>query len=158
MATLLLICGLPGAGKTTLARRLERERPALRLCPDEWILAILRDPNDVTERDRLRSPVEAVQWELAKNALMLGNDVILEWGFWSRAERRQFRDEAVAIGAKTELYYLEVEKAELWRRLTDRNARRPPGTFPVAEAEFELWHSWFEPPGNEEQPVRIANR
>jgi predicted kinase len=30
MSTLHLLCGLPGSGKTTLARRLERERPALR--------------------------------------------------------------------------------------------------------------------------------
>jgi predicted kinase len=35
MATLFLICGLPGAGKTTLAKEIELARPALRLCPDE---------------------------------------------------------------------------------------------------------------------------
>ncbi len=29
------MCGLPGAGKTTLAMRLEREIPAMRMCPDE---------------------------------------------------------------------------------------------------------------------------
>ena len=43
MATLFLICGLPGAGKTTLAKQLERERPALRLTPDEWIAPLLAD-------------------------------------------------------------------------------------------------------------------
>lgn len=37
MATLHMMCGLPGAGKTTLARRLEREHRALRLTPDEWV-------------------------------------------------------------------------------------------------------------------------
>jgi hypothetical protein len=35
MATLHLMCGLPGSGKTTLAERIERESNALRLSP-EW--------------------------------------------------------------------------------------------------------------------------
>jgi len=36
-ATLYLLVGLPGAGKTTKARRLEVEVPALRFTPDEWL-------------------------------------------------------------------------------------------------------------------------
>ncbi len=35
--TLILICGLPGSGKTTLAQTLEKERNAIRMCPDDWI-------------------------------------------------------------------------------------------------------------------------
>ena len=62
MATLFLICGLPGAGKTTLARQLEQSQPALRLCPDEWIVGLLADLSTSAERDRLRAPVEALQW------------------------------------------------------------------------------------------------
>jgi predicted kinase len=31
MATLFPMCGLPGSGETTLARRIERDRDALRL-------------------------------------------------------------------------------------------------------------------------------
>jgi predicted kinase len=32
---LLLMCGLPGSGKTTLATQLAAGLPAVRLCPDE---------------------------------------------------------------------------------------------------------------------------
>ncbi|MFC8076871.1 AAA family ATPase [Streptomyces sp. NPDC057307] len=32
--TLILLCGLPGSGKTTLAKHLARVVPAVRLCPD----------------------------------------------------------------------------------------------------------------------------
>jgi predicted kinase len=150
MATLILICGLPGSGKTTLAQQLEESRLALRLCPDEWISALLKDPADTTERDRLRSPVEAIQWDLAKRALLLGLDVILEFGFWSHEERAFFRAEAETLGIEVELRYLDVGLEELWARLSERNANLPPGTFAVTRDELELWWSWFERPAAEE--------
>lgn len=150
MATLFLICGLPGAGKTTLAKQLEENQAALRLCPDEWIAAILADANDIAELDRLRAPVELLQWVMAKRLLVLGTNVILENGFWSRAERATYRAEAEALGARVELHYLDVPRAELWARLAQRNANLPPGTFAVTEAQLDLWWSWFEPPTPDE--------
>ncbi|MCB0033602.1 MAG: AAA family ATPase, partial [Anaerolineales bacterium] len=139
-------CGLPGAGKTTLAKQLEHQRQALRLCPDEWIVPILKDVSDTAERDRLRDPVEALQWEMAKRLLTLGTNVILEWGFWSQEERAYYRREAEALGAEVELHYLEVGREELWARLQQRNANLPPGTFHITKDDLDLWSSWFEPP------------
>ena len=150
MATLIMICGLPGAGKTTLARQLEQSRPALRLSPDEWIVHLLDDPNNQTELDRLRTPVETVQWDVAMRVLALGVDVVIEWGFWSREERRMFRERAQAIGARVELRFLDVAVDELWARLSLRNADLPPGTFVVTKEQLELWASWFESPDAEE--------
>ena len=150
MATLFLICGLPGSGKTTLAKQLELSRPALRLSPDEWIAPLLSDVSDTVELDRLRSPVEAVQWEVAQRVLTLGLDVVLEWGFWSRAERASYRSQAEALGARVELRYLQVGRNELWARLSKRNAHLPPGTFAVTEAQLDLWLSWFQPPTPDE--------
>lgn len=150
MATLFLICGLPGAGKTTLARQLEQVRPALRLSPDEWIARLLADVSDQAELDRLRSPVEAVQWDVAKQVLALGRDVVLDWGFWSRAERLSYRSHAEALGARTEVRFLDVGRDELWKRLTRRNADLPPGTFAVTKEQLDLWWSWFEPPTADE--------
>lgn len=150
MATLFMICGLPGAGKTTFAKQLEHEQSALRLCPDEWITAILADPNDTAELDRLRTPVESVQWQVAQRALVLGVNVILENGFWSRAERAGFRAQAETLGAQVKLHYLEVSRDELWARLEKRNASLPPGTFRVTEEQLDLWLSWFEAPTEDE--------
>lgn len=150
MPTLYLICGLPGAGKTTLARQIETTRRALRLCPDEWIDRLLADPNDSAELDRLRDPVEQIQWDLAKRALALGVDVVLEFGFWSRAERDFFRSEAEALGARVELHYLDVPREELLARLARRNANLPPGTFRVTEQQLDEWLRVFEPPAPDE--------
>ena len=150
MATLFLICGLPGSGKTMLAKHLEISQFALRLCPDDWIAQILADPGDVSELDRLRSPIESVQWDVAKRLLVLGVNVILEWGFWSKAERVQYRTEAEKLGARVKLHYLNVDINELWERLSNRNSNLPPGTFIVTKENLELWAESFEPPTEDE--------
>lgn len=156
MAILFLICGLPGAGKTTLARQLEAMHAALRLCPDEWIAPLLLDATNIAELDRLRSPVEALQWEMALRVLTLGLNVVLEWGFWSRAERDRYRAKAEAIGAQVELHYLDVSRDDLWARLSKRNANLPQGTFVVSEDQLDLWASWFEVPTADE--LALNNR
>ncbi|MBI5351373.1 MAG: AAA family ATPase [Chloroflexi bacterium] len=150
MATLFLICGLPGSGKTTLAKELEVSHSALRLCPDEWITEIIADVTDKVELDRLRTPVESVQWEMAKRILVLGINVILENGFWSREERDSYRSQAEALGARVKLIYLHVDRDELWARLSRRNADLPPGSFFVREDQLDLWSSWFQPPTADE--------
>lgn len=150
MAKLFLICGLPGSGKTTLAKQLEQSQSALRLCLDEWIASLLGDISDQEEMDRLRDPVEAVQWNVAQRALVLGVDVVLEFGFWGRTERARFRTEAEALGADVVLHYLEVPRDELWTRLQRRNANLPPATFVVTEDQLDLWWDWFEPPTADE--------
>jgi predicted kinase len=146
MATLFLICGLPCAGKTTLARVIEVERNALRLTPDEWMIRIVGDGFD----EKKREAVEAVQWEIATRVLTLGVNVVIDFGLWTRAERADFRARAEAIGAKTKLIYLDISREERLRRLAARNAALPPDAFPVTEARFDFFTSVFETPTTDE--------
>src|SRR5262249_16932011 len=86
MATLFLMCGLPGSGKTTLAKAIERERRALRLTPDDWIEALRLDPYD----EAMRARIEKQLWNTAAFALEHGVDVVLDFGVWQRRERDEF--------------------------------------------------------------------
>lgn len=146
MSTLHLICGLPGSGKSTLAKKLEKEHPALLLTPDEWMERIVGDGYN----DEKRTVIETIQWEIAQQALRLGIDVILESGFWSRKERDDLRIQAKSIGANTKLYFLDVSRDELLRRLRERNKNLPPNTFHVKESDLDEWIKHFEAPIPEE--------
>jgi predicted kinase len=154
--TLHLIVGLPGAGKTTLARQLERELPALRLTPDEWIGPLYGEHLTQSKLDAARDPVESVQWAIASRSLALGLSVILDFGFWSRAERESFRERAAALGARSSVHALVATKEELWARLDRRNADRLPHTFHITRQQLETWWDLFEPPDDEELRVRMA--
>jgi hypothetical protein len=142
--------GLPGAGKTTLAKELEVEHDALRLTPDEWIPVLYGTDLDQATLDGVRDPVETMQWRVAARALELGVNVILDFGFWGRGERDDYRARAAALGARTKICFLDVSYEELSARLAARNADLPPSTFPVSQAQLDLWASWFERPTSDE--------
>jgi len=146
MGALLLMCGLPGAGKTTLAKRLEIDRGALRLTPDDWILALGIDPYDEPQR----AVVEQIQWDVAMRALELGTSVILDFGFWSRRERDDFRVRASALGVGFEIHFLDASRDELLARLQARNATAGPGDVLVDAEALDRYTSWFEPPAPDE--------
>ncbi|MFE1774229.1 AAA family ATPase [Streptomyces sp. NPDC059008] len=160
MSTLFLTCGLPGAGKTTLARRLEQEWSALRLTADEW-LHDLHPALAGDALDALRDPVERVQWRVAVRVLQTGGNVVLDWGLWTREERDRYRTEAQALGAQVVLCVLDPSLGELRRRLSERNAALPPGTFHITEERLADALRWFERPTPEElaefEPTAIGN-
>jgi predicted kinase len=139
---LILICGLPGSGKTTLAKRLTQEVGAVRLCPDEWKHALRIDYYDEAARVRLEERL----WLLAQELLMLGQSVIMENGFWAREERDELRLAARSLGATVELHYLAAAVEELWRRLELRNEEVRPGAVSIKRRDLEMWATRFEPP------------
>lgn len=148
-ALLIVLCGLPGSGKTTLARRLAAELPAVRLCPDEWLAKLGIDLYDEGARERL----EALFREHAYELLSLGQTVILEFGFWAREERDEVRLRARAIGAAVELRYLDVPLDELWRRLKVRNGTGTPDTVVITRAMIGQWADQFEAPDQDERAL-----
>src|SRR5262245_11928243 len=150
MPTLHLMCGLPGAGKTTRARELEAEHRALRLTPDEWITALLGADPDHAALDAARDPTESLQWAVAARVLGLGVDVILDFGFWSREERDSYRDRAAAIGAGSVVHFVDAPLDSLKTRLAARRSDRPANTFRVTDAQLEAWSALFERPTPEE--------
>jgi len=141
-ARLILICGLPGSGKTTLAKGLESTLGAVRLNADEWMEAIGINLWD----ERARARIEALQWRVAKQLLQLGNVVVIEWGTWARSERDELRIAARALGAAVELHYLAADVNVLAERLNHRRQEDPP----ITRDQLSQWLLLFESPTPEE--------
>ena len=97
---LVVLTGLPGSGKTTVAIRLAGSLPACRMCPDDWMMAAGIDLWD----DASRARIEAFQLDLSLELLRAGHNVVIEWGVWAREERDALRNATHKIGARVELH------------------------------------------------------
>lgn len=149
---LVLICGLPASGKSTLARRLAPKIPAIRLDKDGWVTQLGADVWDVEFRVRL----ERQLWVLSQDLLAQGQSVILEWGHWARVERDEKRLGARALGVGVELHYLGAPLAELIDRAERRNASGEWTAAPMTRAHFEQWATNFQPP--DEAELRLFDK
>lgn len=150
MATLHLMVGLPCSGKTTLARQLEHERSALRLTPDEWQVALFGQDAEAPEHDARHSQIEALLWNIASRALELGTNVILDFGFWAREEREDYRLRAKRLGASSKVHFLDVPEEELLKRLAVRNSESSPVSFYIPEESMKPWIALFQRPTPDE--------
>jgi predicted kinase len=142
---LIIVCGLPGSGKTTLAKSLESKLGAVRFSPDEWLVALSLSLYDAANREK----IEALQWRLGKKLLSLGLIVIIEWGTWGRSERDALRIQARAVGAAVELHYLSAPADLLFARIQRRAAESPP----IERVDFDRWIEAFQAPTPEEMAL-----
>jgi predicted kinase len=148
-----LICGLPGSGKTALAKKIADATHAFRFSPDEWIKDIWGSEAE-GEGNQYRDPIEQLQWKMAKQLLQHSIDVIIEWGTWGRSEREKLRDEARAAGGKVHFYYLNVPREVLKLRILNRNQHLDRHEFHIPESKIEAFldtcFDAFQPPTADE--------
>jgi len=135
---LVIVCGLPGSGKTTQAKKVERNLHAVRFCADEWMSEI---GINLWESDT-RQRIENLQWNVARQVLSLGRNVVIEWGTWGRSERDVLRTEARRLGAAVELHFLDVPVHILFERIRRRNMETPAITL----QDIHSWSQRFERP------------
>jgi predicted kinase len=141
-ATLILMVGLPAAGKTTRAAELAATHQALRLTPDHWMVPLFGDPM----ADGRRWVLEGRLISVALQALRLGTSVVLDYGLWGRDERSALRWLARSAGAACQVVYLPVDKDVQLARIAHRQETTPHQTFPMTEADVDAWRQQFQEP------------
>ena len=146
VARLVLIVGLPGAGKTTRAKELAAQHRAIRLTPDDWMIPLFglcwRKPLAAGRRDVLEGRLISI----ALQALRLDTSVVLDFGFWSRDERSSLRWLARSAGASCQVVYLPVDRDVQLARIARRQLSAPHQAYFMTEADVDGWREQFQAP------------
>jgi predicted kinase len=154
MPTLYLIHGFVGVGKTTFSKKLEKETGTTRFTPDEWMIAEYGN-NPQGDFAVLEKHIKDKIWAAAQTALHAGKDVILDYGFWKRADREDYKERGKNLGAEVVLYNLVCNESVSTERTIKRTAAKESGALFIDENALVEFRQYYEPVAADENAVTI---
>lgn len=152
----VMMCGVAGSGKTTFAQKLEKEG-FVRLSIDEDIWATHgRFGVDYPEQkyESYKEQSELKLREELVNLIQAKHHVVIDFSFWQRQRRNDYKQLIERYGGVWELIHLKVQPDELRQRLLIRSERCDANAaFPITEATLSRFLSGFENPTGEGETV-----
>lgn len=157
MAKVIMTCGKICSGKSTYAEKLRKELRAVVLSIDELMTTVLgRELGDM--HDEYVRRCEQYLYKKATETALAGTDVILDWGFWKKAQRGYAREFFRQQGIDCEFHYIAVSNEEWERRIAARNAEVLNGRSDVYHIDsglLEKFRTMFEEPDRQEMDIWI---
>lgn len=155
----ILICGRIACGKTVYAQRLCKETRAVNLSCDELMLDVFGDTLGM-RFDEISGRSKRYLYGKALELLACGTNVVLDWGFWSPAERRYARKIFADAGFACEMHYVSVSDDVWMKNIVTRNeqvARGECNAYPVDERLLMKMQAGFHEPTPEEIDIFVDN-
>lgn len=156
----ILICGKIGSGKSHYAQLLKSEMNALLLSCDELTQTLF--PSGLGEQhDEITARIKAYLYQKAKEAADAGMDTILEFGFWSKQERKEVSALFADQGVNFEWHYVSVSDEDWIANIRERNQAIQAGAsqgYYVDEGLMKKLLSQFEKPRRDDVTVWYSNR
>jgi predicted kinase len=150
------ICGFIGSGKTTFARKLEKEKGVVRFTKDEWTVKIFGNSfsKDNFKNDKFHEydgKMTKLATEIALRFLKTGTSVIIDDGFWYRKQRDEMRQQLKDIGAVAKFYFIDTPVDIMKARTVKRSENPSVDSFYITEQEFNDYLKMFQPPTEDEE-------
>ena len=158
-AEMILICGKICAGMTTYAKKLMKEKRAVRLNSDEIMLSLF-DPFLGENHEAVLHKVMEYIYRKSLEIYETGISVILEGGFWQRELREEASSFYAAHGITPQWHYVDVSE-EAWKRNIEmRNQQALKGEPDVYPVDENLLQKFLDPddiPSREEMDIWYKN-
>lgn len=152
-----LLCGFIGSGKTTFARKLEKETGAMRFTKDEWMVKVFGNTPPKDKFVEYDTKMTELATEIALRCLKAGASVIIDDGFWYRKQRDEIRQALNDIGAVIKLYYIDTPVDVMKERTVKRSENPPEDSFYITEQEFNNYLKMFQLPTDDEDFISIKD-
>ena len=156
-STAHVIIGFIGSGKTTFAKKLEKETAALRFTKDEWVIAIIGHDPTIVGFKKYDDRITKLAREVALSCLKAGKDVIIDEGFWVRSQRDEIREKIEKAGGKVQFYYVKNTHETMKQRVSRRNQKPTVDAFVISQKMYDGYKKYFEEPAPEEKCIIVEN-
>lgn len=151
MSRVIFMCGPAGSGKSSYARNLEGEGYA-RLSFD--VEATRRGISAMPLQPDVDEEIEAVLRLRLLELVRQGNDVVLDFSFWSRSMRDDYRKLLEPTGVIPETVYLATDRETALKRVRARRGEHA-DDFMLSDERAAHYFDHFEPPTAGEGPLTI---
>lgn len=154
-ATLNLVFGPCGAGKTTYARAFAQRESAVAFVLDEWGARLfgpdLQGPLDIAWMMERLTRCQALIWSTASDVLGAGSSVILDLGLMRREHRERIRSLGEASGFPMQWHFVDAPQEVRRARVAARNdAKGETFVHEVPPEMFEMFEAIYEAPEDAE--------
>ena len=151
VARVIFMCGPAGSGKSTVARKYEAQgMTRLSVDQEAWSRGITTMPlPDDVHRD-----IEATLRARLVDLVREGEDVVLDFSFWSRRTRDDYRELLAPLGVVPETVYLATDRETVLRRIGHRAAGHG-DDFQLSAELAAAYFDHFEVPTPDEGPLTV---
>ncbi|WP_026600583.1 AAA family ATPase [Methylomonas sp. 11b] len=161
MATVHIVFGQQGAGKTTYSSTLADQEQGVRFSIDDWIGELYAP--DLPNPINIAWIMERVQrceqriWAVASDVAQRGGNVVLDLGFMKVADRSRFVALAQAKSLSVRTHFVTTPLEIRRNRVLSRNVSKGDSfSFEVTPAMFDFMETQFQMPTESELSTSVV--
>jgi predicted kinase len=152
-ATVHILCGFIGAGKTTFAKKLEERTGAVRITKDEWLIQIIGNDPTIHGFEAYDGRMCGLSRDVAFRLAAKGVDVIIDEGVWEKEQRDILRRLTEEAGAQAVVYYLDTPMDTIRERVARRTLNPGKESFKISGELLDFYLQYWQPPSEDEEYV-----